>query len=205
MAAGRAYRERTRYDADSTVQAEAEAAPAPTAPAPAPAAAAPAGPIPTQQSGAHDMHEADEMDIDPLAEEPREVREHVIVQPMAEDEDTDPELLRQGLKLRGVDLPAAPAFRFDGGDADEERDEEPSITKEEAEELVDAAIRAALAENRTEVRPADLEAALAGKRSRAWVAARIVELCTLRVLEKVATGRYRIREVAAERELAGVS
>lgn len=209
MAAGKAYRERTRYDVDDTAQTEtvapAPAASAAAAPAaPTHAAPAPAGAVPTQQSGANDMDEVDEMDIDPLADEPREVREHVMVRPMAEDEDTDADLLRQGLKLRNADLPAAPAFRFDGQDPDEPADEEPSISKEEAEALVDAAIRAVLAEGRDEVRPADLEAALAGKRSRAWVAARIVELCTLRVLEKVGTGRYRIREAAAERELAGV-
>jgi hypothetical protein len=146
----------------------------------------------------------DEEEFEPI---PAEVMRHVAAADLPESPEPDVHAVARAMQ---GELPPVPVFRFDGADLDEDDEDgsdeeaEDPTTKAEAEAKVDEAIRAALAEGRTTITPADLEKALTGVRSRGWVGGYIKVLTTRRVLKRTGLGQYEIREVVAAKELAGV-
>jgi len=198
MAAGQAYKNRKSAQQQKDTASVSSASPA--------APAAPAGPKAwtpdpemIAQNTVADAVEEESVD-DVLADMPAEVRMQIPAQDMPGSE--EPELYRAALDAVGQELPQADAeFRF-GNEADEDE----SVSQEEAERMVDEAIRQFFLAGQTTIRPKDLVPLMEKVRSRPWVMGRLKALTKSRVLAKVdgQPGVYRIRDGAAERELAGV-
>jgi hypothetical protein len=209
MAAGSAYKNRK-----SAQQQPRDAVTVQSAPA---SPAAPAGPQPWAPDpelvaqnaaafapGAATLTPAAAVAAEPepddlLSNMPAEVRVQLPIQDLPESE--EPELYRAAQNVVDRELPAADAgWSFGDQDAEDE-----SVSKEEAERMVDDAIRRFFLAGQTTIRPKDLVPLLESVRSRTWVQGRIKDLVAKRVLAKVdgQPGTYKIRDAAAERELAG--
>lgn len=198
MAAGSAYKSRKSAQPQDAVIVQS--APAQDA------AAAPAGPQPwapdpelVAQNTAAAAPAAEPVPDDLLSNMPAEVRAQLPIQDLPESE--EPELYRAAQNAVDRELPAADA----GWSFGDQGDEDESVSKEEAERMVDDAIRRFFLAGQTTIRPKDLVPLLEAVRSRSWVQGRIKDLVAKRVLAKVdgQPGTYRIRDAAAERELAG--
>jgi hypothetical protein len=198
MAAGPAYANRTTGPA---VMAALRGEPVPaTAMASTPASSATATAVAAALLDDDDDFEEEDLDDDEI---PAEVLRKLNV--AAVPDAPDPDLLRRAMKLGEGALPAAPALRFDGGDPDELEDED-EVSTAEAEEMVNDAIRRAIAMGRTVIRPKDLVPILdkAG-RSRPWLQGYLKVLVNRQALSKGnEPGEYKMNHVAFERETAGV-
>lgn len=205
MAAGSAYKNRKSAQPQDVTPVQ----PAPAAAAPA----APAGPQPwapdpelvAQNAAVVAAPAAAETEAVPdlLGTMPAQVRAQLPAVDLPQSQ--EPELFRTAQDLADRELPPADAgWRFAAPAGDE--DEGGPVSKQEAERMVDEAIRAFAAAGQATIRPKDLVPLLEAVRSRTWVMGRLKALTQSRVLAKVPgePGVYRIREAAAERVLAGV-
>jgi hypothetical protein len=202
MAAGSAYKNRKSAQPQPALRVQSAPAAAATATPAGPQPWAPDPELVAQNAAAAPAAaaEAEPVPDDLLANMPAEVRAQLPVQDLPESE--EPELYRAAQNAVNRELPAAGAdWSFGGGQAGDDE----SVSKEEAERMVDEAIRNFFLAGQTVIRPKDLVDLLEKVRSRPWVMARIKALVEKRVLAKVAgePGTYRIRDAAAERELAG--
>lgn len=197
MAAGSAYKNRKSAQERETVAVSA------------PAAAAPAGPkawtadpelIAHNTAAAAPAAAVEETPVDDLlANMPPEVRTQLPVQDLPASE--EPQLFKAAMNAVDKELPEADA----GWAFGDEGAERPAVSQEEAERMVDDAIRGFYLAGKTTIRPKDLVEVLDQARSRPWVMGRIKALTANRVLAKVdgEPGTYRIRDGAFEREMAG--
>lgn len=198
MAAGDAYKNRKSAQQHQTVTVSAPAA-----------AAAPAGPrawtadpelIAHNTAGGAPADAVEESPVeDLLADMPAEVRMQLPIQDLPGSE--EPGLFKAAMDAVNKELPAADADWTFG----DEGERPGPVSQEEAERMVDEAIRGFYLANQKTIRPKDLVDVLEKVRSRPWVMARIKALTESRVLAKVPgePGTYRIRDGAIERELAG--
>jgi hypothetical protein len=203
MAAGSAYKNRksAQQPRDAVAVQSAPAAHAPAATT-GPQPWAPDPELVAQNTAAATPAAAQTAEPAPddlLSNMPPEVRSQLPIQDLPQSQ--EPELYRAAQDAVDRELPAADA----GWSFSDQGDEDEPVSREEAERMVDDAIRRFFLAGQTTIRPKDLVPLLETVRSRPWVQARIKALVAKRVLAKVdgQLGTYRIRDAEAERELAG--